>query len=176
MTSNTQKSPIIRIVEGAYPDHLDVDGMAAFLPENLSWQGPVNTVLLEQVGEELDKYILEHIHIPKSGTAFVVPKGIWTGPRILFAIVPNWDDGMEDEDRALKKCTRSLLQLAEEEKLKSLAIPALGASRNDYPLRRAARLVMSTIYEHNFVRLNEVRIVCKTTQMMQAYKDVAALL
>lgn len=176
MTSNTQKSPIIRIVEGIYPDHLDVDGMAAFLPENLSWQGPVNTVLLEQVGPELDKYILEHIHAPKSGTAFAVPQGIWEGPKILFAVVPNWDGGMDDEDRALKKCTRSLLELAEEEKLTSLAIPALGASRNDYPMRRAARLVISAIYEHHFGSLNEVRIVCKTAQMMQAYKEIAASL
>lgn len=60
---------------------------------------------------------------------------------------------------------------AEAERIGVLAIPALGAGRKDFPVRKAGRLLLSIIRAHSFRHIREVRIVCKTTEMMQFTKS-----
>lgn len=171
--SNPETSCIIRILEGEYVHQQGIDGLVSFLPEDLSWQGPVNSVLLQEVGHKLDEYILENVIRPKRGEVFAVPADIWHGPRLLFAIVPKWDGGMNDEERVLKKCFKNSLLKAEQERIRVLAMPALGAGRKDFPVRKAGRLVLNSIRNHSFSNIEEVRIVCKTTEMMAVYQELS---
>ena len=166
-------SSVIRILEGEYVHQEGIEGLVSFIPEDLSWQGPVNSVLLREVGQKLDEYILEHIISPKRGTVFTVPADIWNGPRLLFAVVPKWDGGMDDEERVLKQCFKNALLMAEREGIKILALPALGAGRKDFPIRKAGRLLLNAINKHHFQMIEEVRIVCKTHEMMVAYKELS---
>ncbi len=166
-------SSVIRILEGEYVHQDGVDGLVSFIPEDLSWQGPINSVLLQEVGQKLDDYILEHVISPKRGTVFTVPADIWGGPRLFFAVVPKWDGGMDDEERVLKQCFKNALLIAEQEGIKILAMPALGAGRKDFPIRKAWRLVLNAIQSHNFQNIQEVRIVCKTYEMMEVYRELS---
>lgn len=171
--SNPETSSIIRILEGEYVHQAGIDGLVSFIPEDLSWQGPINSLLLREVGQKLDDYILEHIITPKRGTVFAVPANMWDGPRLLFAVVPKWDGGMDDEERVLKQCFKNSLLMAEKEGIKVLAMPALGAGRKDFPVRKAGRLVINAIRNHKFQTIEEVRIVCKTHEMMEAYQELS---
>jgi len=171
--SNPETASIIRILEGDYVHQEGVGALVSFIPEDLSWQGPVNSVLLREVGQKLDDYILEHIVQPRRGDVFTVPADIWAGPRLLFAVVPKWDGGMDDEERVLKKCFRNSLMVAEQERIKILAMPALGAGRKDFPIRKAGRLVLNAIRDHRFEHIQEVRIVCKTAEMAAAYRELS---
>lgn len=173
VSSNPQISALIRILEGEYVHQEGIDGLVSFIPEDLSWQGPINSVLLREVGQGLDDYILENVIAPKRGQVFAIPADIWDGPRILFAVVPKWDGGMDDEERVLRKCYRSVLALAEELNLGVLTIPALGAGRKDFPVRKAGRLLLSIVGAYPFRKLKEVRIVCKSAEMMQVYKELS---
>lgn len=170
--SNPQNTCSIRISEGEYVHQTGIDALVSFIPEDLSWQGPINSILLREVGQRLDDYILENVVSPKRGQVFAVPASIWDGPRLFFAVVPKWDGGMDDEERVLKRCFRNALLLAEKEKIAVLAMPALGAGRKDFPIRKAGRLVLNAIRMHHAKSIQEVRIVCKTSEMMAAYREL----
>jgi O-acetyl-ADP-ribose deacetylase (regulator of RNase III) len=171
--SNPESSAIIRILEGEYVHQEGIEALVSFIPEDLSWQGPINSILLREVGQKLDDYILETVVRPKRGDVFSVPADIWDGPRLLFAVVPKWDGGMDDEERVLKKCFKNSLLLAEELGIGVLAMPALGAGRKDFPIRKAGRLILNAIRTHHFSTIKEVRIVCKTSDMMEVYQDLS---
>jgi hypothetical protein len=147
--------------------------MVSFLPQDLSWAGPINRLILQEVGPKLDNYVLENVIAPKSGTIFAAPDDIWAGPRLLFAIVPKWDGGLYDEERVLKACFRNSLLLAEREKMAVISFPALGAGRKDFPMRKAARLIINCIRAHRSHHVKEVRIICKTQDMMDTYQELS---
>lgn len=171
--ANSQTTPVIRIVQGSLLEQTGLDAIISFLPENLAWKGPVNRVILERVGPALDAYILDHIHAPRRGTAFTVPAGLWDGPRLIFAVVEPWDGGMGDGDRTLRKSLRCVLDIAVREGVTVLGIPALGQGNSDFPMRRAARLMAAEIRERPLPQLREVRLVCKTPELFQSYRDFA---
>ena len=169
--ANSQTVPVIRIVQGSLLEQAGLDAIVSFLPENLAWKGPINKVLLQQVGEKLDTYILDHVHAPRRGTAFAVPANLWGGPRLIFAVIEAWDGGMGDGDRMLRKSLRCVLDIAAREGVKVLGIPALGQGNSDFPMRRAARLIASEVREVPLTHLREVRLVCKTPELFQSYRD-----
>ncbi|MFA7275288.1 MAG: macro domain-containing protein [Pseudobdellovibrionaceae bacterium] len=166
-----RKNVQIRITHGHYTDVRDCGAMVFFMPENLEWKGPVNTDILAHVGPKLDDYVLEHVIKPKAGNAYAIAPDIWDGPRLIVAILPVWDWGMNDEERALKRCYRQILDVAEQEGIESLSLPAFGAGRREYPTRKAARWLMSVLREREYSRLREVQIVCKTVEIFVDYRE-----
>ena len=170
--SNPKTSSIIRILKGDYLHQQGMDGLVFFLPEDLSWQGPINTALLARIGDKLDTYILENLDEPKRGHAFALPADMWDGPRLIVAIVPRWDGGLNDEERTFRACFRHILLRAEEEQIGILAIPALGAGRKDFPMQKAARLTLGEIQSHIFRHIRELRIVCKSDDMLNEYRNL----
>ncbi len=146
--------------------------MAFFLPEDLSWQGPINTALLARIGDKLDTCVLDHIGQTKRGHAFALPADLWDGPRLIVAIVPRWDGGVNDEEHTFRACYRHILLCAEEERIGVLALPALGAGRKDVPIQKAARLALGEIQCHIFRHIRELRIVCKNENMLSPYRNL----
>ncbi len=169
--ANSQTTPVIRIVQGSILEQGGLDGLVSFLPENLAWQGPVNRVILERIGHKLDTYILDHVHAPRRGSAFTVPINIWNGPRLIFAVIEPWDGGLGDGDRMLRKSLRCVLDIADGEGVAILGIPALGQGNSDFPMRRAARLMAAEIRESPYSELREVRMVCKTPELYETYRE-----
>lgn len=157
-------------MKGAYHEQTGLDGLVSFLTEDLSWKGPVNADLLVRVGSGLDTYVLENVYRPKRGSAFAVPRDLWAGPQLIFAIISNWDDGMDDEERVLRRCIRATLELAEAQSIRVLGIPAIGGRHKDYPMAKAARLIITTLREHQYFCLEEIRLICKTDELFAAYK------
>lgn len=171
--ANPQSTPVIRIIEAPYLDQMHLGGLMIFLPEDLAWDSPLSLALLEKAGHGLDEYILNHVISPRAGDVFTVPKTLWDGPRLFFAVIAKWDDGLGSEERILRKCLRAILQLADNEGIETFGIPALGANRKDIPVRRAARLMLNCIYDHPFVNLKEVQIVCKTSEIADIYRKLS---
>lgn len=143
---------------------------AFFLPENLNWTGSLNSAILARFGQGLDQYILESLARPRRGDAFGFPPSVCPAPRLVFGILPPWDGGLNDEERLLKKCIGKMIAITEEMGCESLCLPGLGLESRDYPPRKAARLILNTIGSCDFKTLTEIRILCKTDGIFDAYK------
>ncbi len=168
-TSNPQMTPKLRVIQGNFMEQQGMEAMVFFMPEELSWDGALNAAILARFGPKLDEYILEHAVKPKRGDVFLISEQVSAAPRLILGILPKWDGGMDDEERALKKCLRSMIEAAEEAGLRSIAFPALGMGHKDYPIRKAARLTLSVLSTFPYKNLREIRLVCKSREIFDAY-------
>lgn len=168
-SSNPEKPLKLRILQGDFLSASDGAARVFFMQEDLSWEGDLGKAILGEVGPQLDEYILEHLIQPKRGEAFFVPASVGKGRSYIVGILPEWDGGMDDEERALKKCITSILETAEENGVDSLAFPALGMGKKDYPVRKAARLILSALTSFPYRNLSDIRVVCKTPTIFEAY-------
>ena len=115
--------------------------------------------------------ILENIYRPRVGDVHVLPGYNLTVKNILIAVTPIWRAGIEGEDRDLLRCYRSLLEMADRMRLTSLAVPALGTGKNQFPVPRAARLALQAIRERMPESLQELRIVCSQKTVYDAFAE-----
>lgn len=160
------------MVQGDLLAQEGAEAVVSFLPEDLSWEGPVNRQILIAAGPALDEFILEHVIKPKAGDVFVTKGFGLPFNYLIFGIIQSWDGGLDGEERNLKNCLRNISQLIENKKILSVAIPSIGGGRKDFPVARAARLMISAIAENIPSGLREIRIVCKTPEAAKAYAEV----
>jgi O-acetyl-ADP-ribose deacetylase (regulator of RNase III) len=59
---------------------------------------------------------------------------------IIHTVGPIWRGGKDDEARTLAKCYRNSLQLAVENKIKTVAFPAISCGAYGYPIKEAAQI------------------------------------
>lgn len=160
------------MVQGDLLAQEGAEAIVSFLPEDLSWEGPVNRQILTAAGPALDEFILEHVVKPKAGDVFVTKGFGLPFNYLIFGIIQPWDGGLTSEERHLKNCFRNMMQLIDRKEILRVIIPSVGGNRKDFPVARAARLMISAITENIPSGLREIRIVCKTPEAAQAYAEV----
>lgn len=161
----------IRIFQGDILSHTDVDAVVTFITADLGLGGPLNRAFLSAAGDDLTRHIMKTVGKPKPGEVFLVPGFGSPMKHILLAVLPEWQGGTEGEDRALVQCYRGAVLLSQERGLRSLAFPSLGAGRLEFPHIRFARLALQGIVEGMDGRLEDVRIVCKGSDMAGIYTE-----
>ena len=161
----------IRLIEGDITQQADVDAIATCLDTSLSLSRSLNRSIVHVAGPALDASILENIYRPRVGDVHVLPGYGLSVKHILIAITPEWRVGIEGEDRDLLRCYRSILEMAERMNLKSLALPALGTGKNQFPIPRTARLALQALKERMPPGLAELRIVCNKKAVYEAFAE-----
>ncbi|MEM6781376.1 MAG: macro domain-containing protein [Pseudomonadota bacterium] len=159
----------IRLFHGEILDHEDCDALVSFVTPDLSLGGPLNKAYLAKAGEELGDYIAERIVQPKAGEAFVVPAFNMPNKAVILAVLPLWEDGLQNEDRQMLRCYRHSIQKAQGKGIQSVAFPALGFGRLNFPHIRFARFAIKGILESIDESMQEVRIVCRDKTMSDIY-------
>ena len=159
----------IRLFHGEVLQHTDCDALVSFMTTDLSFGGPLNKAYLDMAGEELGDFIAEKLFQPKAGQAFVVPPFNMPVKNIILLVLPKWEDGLQNEDRHMLRCYRQAISQAQDEGIKSIAFPALGFKRTNFPHIRFARLAIRGILENLDDRMDEVRIVCRERTMADIY-------
>ena len=76
------------------------------------------------------------------GTAVITGAGSLPAKYVIHAVGPVMGSG--DEDRKLAAATRSALEVAEENRIRSLAFPAISAGIFGFPPERCAKVMLST--------------------------------
>lgn len=107
------------------------------------------------IQEESDK--IGHVPV---GMAAMTSAGQLRADHVIHAVGPRWGEG--DEDEKLKNAVTSSLLLADENRLKSISLPAISAGIFGFPLERCAQIILQTIRDFFEQRpdnsLKEVRI------------------
>lgn len=142
-----------------------------FLHPNMEWGGGLNHAILEMAGPELGVYVRQHVTTPRSGEVFALPPFKAPYKQMFVAILGHWDGGNGFEDRDLLNCYRHTIRIAQELGLKSIAIPAMGRDKRDFPHIRFARLALKGINETLDDRLEFVKIYCADRRTYNTYAE-----
>ncbi|MCC6598194.1 MAG: macro domain-containing protein [Alphaproteobacteria bacterium] len=160
----------IKVVQGDITRQ-NTDAIVTVIPQTLEYRGMLNAAILEGAGTQLDKFILEHIVMPRTGDVYAVPGFNLPCKHIIYCIVPIWKDDFDRHDRDLTKACRKAVELARSMRLRSLAFPPIGSGQRGFPKARAARLIVEVIASRLSADIDEIRIVCRTKTTMQHFKD-----
>lgn len=77
---------------------------------------------------------------------------------IIHAVGPRYKD---DNDAILLESTyKSILKIADEYKMKSIAIPSISTGVYRYPLEKAVKIALNTLINNNVESLEKIYIVC----------------
>jgi O-acetyl-ADP-ribose deacetylase len=159
----------ISIEYGGILAQTDCESIHFFLYPDLEWGGELNYALLKMAGPELDAYVCEHVTTPHNGEVFAVPAFNAPYKQMFLAILGEWDGGIGFEDREILNCYRHTIRMAQEMGIKSIAIPAMGRDKRDFPHIRFARVALKGINEALDARTDRVKIYCVDRRTYETY-------
>ncbi len=141
----------IHIVHGSILSQ-DVEGLVHATDTNLS----LNDEWRERAGETVEARC-KQISWCDVGSAVITPAGQLPHKNILHVVGPRWGEG--SERGKLAKATWAVLQLAEDNQLKSIAIPAISTGALGYPVENCAITMLNEIIDFTFEPLKHLRTI-----------------
>lgn len=111
----------------------------------------------------------------KTGEAVITKAYNLKSKFIIHTVGPVWDGGNNNEDKLLRDCYQNVLKLAESYKMGSIAFPAISTGVYGFPLERASRIAINTVYDfaENVRSLNKVVFVCFDETAFLIYKKIS---
>ena len=91
---------------------------------------------------------------------------------VIHTVGPIWQGGDLGEAEQLASCYRSVLALAKEHRLRSLAFPSISTGAYGFPLEQACRIALREVsaFLFNQTTLERVLFVCFSEPDRQAYQ------
>jgi O-acetyl-ADP-ribose deacetylase (regulator of RNase III) len=109
-----------------------------------------------------------------TGEAKISPGFNLAAKFIILTVGPVWNDGKNNEDKLLARCYKNSLKLAVENKVKTIAFPAISTGVYRFPLERATKIAVTEVSK--FLEKNEsiekVIFVCFDEETYQVYKNI----
>lgn len=90
---------------------------------------------------------------------------------ILHCVGPVWDGGFSREERLLAQTYATAMELAQANKCRSIAFPAISTGVYRFPARKATRIAIKTVLEYLDDDFDEIRFVCFDDKMAEIYWD-----
>jgi len=131
---------------------LDVNGIVNSTDPNLHLSPP----LFLRAGPKLQEAVKD-ISWCDIGDAVITDAGDLPFQKIIHAVGPRWGEG--SERGKLANATLACLRLAEEYRLRSLALPAISAGVLGYPLENCARTIITQIIDYTFENPRFLKLV-----------------
>ena len=110
----------------------------------------------------------------KTGEAKISPGFNLPAKNIIHTVGPVWNDGNHNEDELLANCYRNSLKLAVENKLNTIAFPAISTGVYHFPLDRATKIALTETkrFLENDDSIEKVIFVCFDERTLQGYKSL----
>ncbi|MCK4648934.1 macro domain-containing protein [bacterium] len=104
------------------------------------------------------------------GEAVITSAGNLKAKYVIHAVGPRYGEGNEDEK--LKNATLNALKRAQEKKMRSIALPAISTGIFDFPLNRAAKIMVKTV--KNFLAIpSSLKLIVFALFDKEAYNTFA---
>ena len=132
---------VVRLMQGDLTA-LEVDAFVHYAKENLDLGSGYGTAIQSRGGGAVKKAV-EKIGGIRMGEAVMTTAGAMSAKHIIHACGPKFQEA--DTERKLRDCMQSALRIAQENGLKTVAFPPLGAGFYGVPLEFCARVMIGTI-------------------------------
>jgi len=145
----------IRIARGSIVD-LEVDAIVNAANSSLQGGGGVDGAIHRAAGPRLAESAARQAPCPP-GEARLTAGFDLKAKYVIHTVGPVYDGGTGDAEETLARCYRSSLQLADERKIGSVAVPAISTGAFGYPFAAAAavavREIAAWLDEHAYPRM-----------------------
>ena len=152
-----------------------VDAIVNPTDEILSGGGGLDAIIHRAAGPKLREECNKLKHI-NTGDAKITLGFELAAKYIIHTVGPVYKDGKHGEPELLARCYKSIIQVARENNLTSVAIPAISTGVFKYPAREAAQVVRDAVYqdlkENGPGSLQEIRFVLWEKEKFEIYKKV----
>lgn len=129
------------------------DGIVHVTDPNLT----MNPALVAQAGPTIEQQT-KRLGWCDVGSAVLTDSGSMENAiRLIHAVGPRWGEG--SERGKLANTTWAILQQAEENKLKSVVLPAISVGANGYPLENCAITMLTKIIDFTFENVKFLRAI-----------------
>ena len=93
---------------------------------------------------------------------------------VIHTVGPRWRGGGHGEPALLESCYRSVLAIARERALKTLAFPSISTGIYGFPIERAAPIAVQTVRDElaRSPLVTEVRFVCFSEEDLEIYLEI----
>lgn len=100
----------------------------------------------------------------ETGEAVITTAGKLPARFVIHTVGPVWFDGNNDEAEKLSSCYRNSLQLAIDNRCRSIAFPNISTGAYGFPKREAARIAVNTVkkFLERHDQIDQVLFVCFT--------------
>lgn len=110
----------------------------------------------------------------ETGEAKISPGFNLPAKYIIHTVGPVWKGGNYNEDKLLANCYRNSLKLAVDNKIKTIAFPAISTGIYGFPLERATKIALMEV--KNFLEKNQsiekVIFVCFDEKAAKIYQNI----
>jgi O-acetyl-ADP-ribose deacetylase len=91
---------------------------------------------------------------------------------VIHTVGPVWTGGKRHEPQILANCYRNSLQLAVENRIKTIAFPAISCGAYGYPIQEAARIAVDITREFLATddKIDKVIFVVASDEILRAYQ------
>ncbi|PYK67462.1 MAG: O-acetyl-ADP-ribose deacetylase [Verrucomicrobia bacterium] len=92
---------------------------------------------------------------------------------LIHTVGPVWTGGNRGEPQTLANCYRNSLQLAVENRIKTIAFPAISCGAYRYPIRQASRIALETTKDFLGAndKIDKVFFVLWSEEIYEAYRQ-----
>lgn len=92
---------------------------------------------------------------------------------VIHTVGPVWHGGDSNEAALLSSCYQRSMQLAHENKLHSIAFPAISCGVYGYPIEQAAEIAVNTVLDQagKYPEITDVYFVCFGDAVYLAYQE-----
>ncbi len=130
----------IRVIRGDIT-RLEVDAIVNAANNKLEGGGGVDGAIHRIAGPELLKECQSMGGCP-TGEAKITKGYRLPARHVIHTVGPVWKDGNHDEAELLAACYRNSLELAEQNKFKTVSFPAISCGVYGFPIKQAAEIAI----------------------------------
>lgn len=150
---------------------LKVDAIVNAANTSLLGGGGVDGAIHRAAGTELFEFNRK-LGGCKTGEAKISPGFNLPAKYIIHTVGPVWNGGKNNEDKLLASCYKNSLKLAVENKIKTIAFPAISTGVYRFPIERATKIAVGEVKK--FLEKNEsiakVIFVCFDEETYSVYQ------
>jgi len=110
----------------------------------------------------------------KTGEAKITKGYNLLSKQVIHTVGPIWRGGNNNEDYLLANCYKNSLQLAVENKIRTIALPAISTGVYSFPIERATKIAINSVKEFlsNNLTLEKVIFVCFSESDYLIYQSI----